>query len=51
MPLSYVDLAYRSLGIRRTAEVALPAALFLASKSPCTVQVPGGEVTHSTPGE
>ena len=32
-------------------EVALPAALFLASKSPCTVQVPGGEVTYSTPGE
>ena len=51
VPLGYVDLAYRSLGVRRTAEVALPATLFLAAKSPCTVEVPGGEVTYSTPGE
>ena len=51
VPLNSIDLAYRSLGVRRTAEVGLPAALFLTSKSPCTVEVPGGQVTYSTPGE
>ena len=51
VPLSSVDLAYRSLGVRRTAEVGLPAAVFLTSKSPCTVEIPGGQVTYSTPGE
>ena len=51
MPLNTVDLAYRSLGVRRTAEVGLPAGLFLTSKSPCTVEIPGGQVTYSTPGE
>ena len=50
VPLNYVELAYRALGVRRTREVALPAALFLTSKSPCTVEVPGGQVTYSTPG-
>lgn len=51
VPLGHVDLAYRSLGVRRTAEVGLPPALFLTSKSPCTVEIPGGQVTYSTPGE
>jgi hypothetical protein len=51
VPLGYVDLAYRSLGVRRTAEVGLPPGLFLTSKSPCTVEVPGGRVTYSTPTE
>jgi hypothetical protein len=51
VPLGYVDLAYRSLGVRRTAEVGLPALLLLTSKSPCTVEIPGGQVTYSTPGE
>ena len=50
-PLGSIDLAYRSLGVRRTVEVGLPASLFLSSRSPCTVQVPGGEVTYSRPGE
>ena len=50
-PLGSVDLAYRSLGVRRTAEVPLPATLFLTSKSPCTVKTPGGQVTYSTPAE
>ncbi|MBA2299498.1 MAG: hypothetical protein H0W22_01865, partial [Chloroflexi bacterium] len=51
LPLNHIGLAYRALGIRRTSEVGLPAVLFLTSKSPCTVQVPGGEITYSTPGE
>jgi hypothetical protein len=51
VPLASIDLAYRALGVRRTVEVGLPPMLFLTSKSPCTVQVPGGHVTYSRPGE
>ncbi len=49
--LNSIDLAYRALGVRRTATVHLPATLLLSSKSPCTVEVPGGLVTYKTPGE
>ncbi len=51
VPLSRFDIAYRALGIRRTAVVELPAAVFVTSKSPCTVDVPGGYVTYTTPVE
>ena len=50
-PIASIELAYRALGVRRTVEVGLPPLLFFTSKSPCTVQVPGGQVTYSRPGE
>ena len=51
VPLNHVQLVYRTLGLRRSTEVALPAAVFVTSMSPCTVEIPGGQVTYSTPGE
>ncbi len=51
LPLTHIDVAYRVLGFERTTEVGLPAILSFPEKDPCTVQIPGGPVTYSTPGE
>jgi hypothetical protein len=51
LPLTHVDLAYRVMGFQRSTEVGLAAILSFPSRSPCTVQVPGGTITFSTPGQ
>lgn len=49
LPLTSVDVAYRVLGFERTTEVGLPATLSIPSRSPCTVEIPGGTVTYRAP--
>jgi hypothetical protein len=51
LPLTHLDLRYRVLGLERTTDVGMPALVFVAGKNPCTVEIPGGKVTYSTPGE
>jgi hypothetical protein len=48
-PLGFVDLRSRVLGFERTTEVGLPSVMSFTSKDPCTVEIPGGTVTYSTP--
>jgi hypothetical protein len=48
---SLVAYARQGRWMRRIGVVVLVAALFLTSRSPCTVQIPGGQVTYSRPGE
>lgn len=49
LPLGHIDLAYRVLGFERSTQIGLPAVLSFPAKDPCTVQIPGGTVTYSTP--
>lgn len=49
LPLTHVGVVYRVLGFERSTEVGLPAVLSFPSRSPCTVDVPGGTVTFSAP--
>lgn len=51
LPLTHLDIRYRVLGLERTTNVGLPAVAFVAGKSPCTVDTPGGTVTYSVPRE
>ena len=46
LPFLQVQLTHRVLGIERSEAVGLPVALFVPSKSTCTVEVPGGTVTY-----
>lgn len=49
LPLTHVNVVYRVLGFERSTEVGLPAVLSFPSRSPCTVDVPGGTVTFRAP--
>jgi len=51
LPLSHLAIRYRVLGLERTTDVGMPAVVLVAEKSPCTVEVPGGTVTYSNPGD
>ena len=45
-PITRVPIAYRVLGIERTADVGLPAVLFIPTESGCTAPFPGGWITY-----
>lgn len=51
LPLTHLDLTYRVLGFERTTDVGLPAVVFVTATTPCTVAIPGGTITYSTPGQ
>jgi len=51
VPLTHFGLAYRVLGFERTTEIGMPVMLTVAQRNPCTVEVPGGTITYSTPDQ
>lgn len=46
LPMASVPIAYRVLGIERTADVGLPAVVFIPTESGCTAPIPGGRITY-----
>jgi len=46
LPITRLPLTYRVLGIERTADIGLPATVFVAARKGCTAPIPGGYVTY-----
>jgi hypothetical protein len=49
LPIMWLQLTYRVLGIERSEPIALPPTVSVPSKVTCTVEIPGGTVTHGEP--
>ncbi len=50
LPIMWVKVIYRVLGIERSEAVGLPAAILIHAKTPCTVkQADGGFITYYEP--
>jgi hypothetical protein len=46
LPIMWVQVTYRVLGIERSQPIGLPPTVWVPAKATCTVQVPGGTVTY-----
>jgi len=46
LPILWVQLTYRVLGIERSEPIGLPSVMWVPAKVTCTVDVPGGTVTY-----
>jgi hypothetical protein len=51
LPLARLGIRYRVLGLERTTDIGLPAAVFVTGKDPCTVETPGGTGRYSNPDD
>ena len=51
LPLMWIPVAYRVLGIEQTVEVGLPAILTFPALDPCTVPLRNGTITYDSTGQ
>ena len=51
LPLMWIPVAYRVLGIEQSVEVGLRAPLYFLALDPCTVPLRNGSITYDSTGQ
>lgn len=51
LPLAWIPVAYRVLGIEQSVEVGLRAPLYFPALDPCTVPLRNGSITYDSTGQ